>query len=420
MKRQMMLLTAARLGAAALQAVALIVIARTTPVAHFGAFSIVFAIQSTVFTIGALGLQSYILREMPQGRYALVRGALRLNVISSVCAAAIALVSTVGVRQDMIGVLVAAALTGAFLLDKNSGVLQAVSIGVGRVHRPAVSVVVSPMITAVGVLVLGSWADAPMVYAFARLLGASIAWLLVLPSRGLMDGAPVGEGPLATLRRVWPLAVNGVVTTAVTFDTAIVGGVGGRVQAAYYSAASKIIAPLAIGTSSVSTVLMPHVAVMDSDSARAVRRRIVWLGVALAVASIPIGLLAPWGMGLLFGPEYSAAGSTLTALIWAVPSLTVGPLLETYLQATGRERLVAAIAVWYSLASIAGALVGTILLGALGAALSVAVLNLAKVVVQVCVRPPRGATVHGADRAAETGDAAPRSLLAEQESGVAS
>jgi O-antigen/teichoic acid export membrane protein len=416
-KRQMMLLTAARLSAAALQAVALIVIARTSPVAHFGAFSIVFAVQSTVFTIGALGLQSYILREMPQGRFALVRGALRLNVISSVCAAAVALVTTVWVRQDMVGVIVAAALTGAFLLDKNSGVLQAVSIGAGRIRRPAVSVVAAPLITTIGVLALGSWADAPLIYAAARLLGAAIAWLLVLPARGLMEGAPAGEGPLATLRRVWPLAV---VTTAVTFDTAIVGAVGGRIQAAYYSAASKIIAPLAIGTSSVSTVLMPHVAVMDADSARDVRRRIVWLGVALSVVSIPVGLLAPWGMGLLFGPEYSAAGSTLTALIWAVPSLTVGPLLETYLQATGRERLVAAIAVWYSLASIAGALIGTILLGALGAALSVAALNLVKVVVQICVGPPRGATGPGADRAAATVDAPPKSLLAQQESGVAS
>lgn len=386
MKRRMVVLTGARLSGSALQAVALIALARSTAVPQFGEFSVVFAVQSTIFTIGALGLQGYVLREMARQRGARVRGALRLNMASSAVAAIVALVATLGVRRDAGGLLIAAALVCAFTLEKNAGVRQAVLISKGGILRPSMSTAVVPLVTMLSVVSLPV-GDRPLAYAIGRLGGASIGLALVTGASKVFgrDGSADSLG--TTLRRVWPLAVNGIVTTAVTFDTAVVGGLSGRVQAAFYSAATKLIAPLAIGTSSVSTVLMPHAAVLDLEGARRLRRSIMKLGLALLAASVPGSLLAPVAVQLLFGSAYAGAGSVLMVMIWAVPSLTVGPLLETYLQATNRERAVAAIAVVYSAAAVSGAVVGTLALGALGVAISVTVLNTLKVIVQLAMRP---------------------------------
>ena len=389
MRLHLATLTGSRLGAAGMQALALILVARAESVSEFGLFSIVFGVQATVFTIGALGLQAFVLREAAVQRFDLVRGAVRLNAVSSAVACIVAAVATVGLRQDAAGAVVVVALAAAFLLEKNSAISQSVLIVRGQMRRVEISVLLTPAILLIVLICSINIAEAVVAYAVGRCAGAAGSWLVVLRASRIGKSSGRAASMRSTLAAVWPLALNVVVTTSTTFDLAIVGGLAGPTQAALYSAANKVIAPLAIGTASASTLLMPHVAAMDVARAGQIRKKLIKLGFVMLLTCGVASLFAPLAVSILFGDRYSGAGLVLAALVWAVPSLTVGPMLETYLQGTGRERFVAAAAVVSSVVAIGGAVAGSVLLGALGAALAVAVLNTAKVIVLTCAPKPR-------------------------------
>jgi O-antigen/teichoic acid export membrane protein len=167
-------------------------------------------------------------------------------------------------------------------------------------------------LTAAGVLLAG----------LAGLATAVVVAVVVLHQR--LDLRAASAAPAARLAGLatlaWPALLTSVGATILTLaDQAVVGAVGGPVDAAYYGLGLRVSTLLSLPLAIVNMTIVPHI-VADWTAGR--RRRLQWLLTTSASAAAAAAVAGLGGIAALFaiGPE----------AIWGpsyAPALTVAAIL---------------------------------------------------------------------------------------------
>lgn len=348
---------------------------------------------ATLLTAGLdLGAQTLLARDGtggPGARAALLRGLLRARAPLAFVAVAGALAVGLVTGRPLEAALTAGiAVAGALLLSLAGAVRSTQDLRPEALARLA---------GAVGGLALGAvalWQAPRASTLLAALLCASLLSLAPLGGaarRATRAGAAAGRvaAPAAgaataraLLARALPLGLMALATLAYyRSGTIAVSLLSTPEQTARFAAATTIGFGLLAAANAVTTALLPRLAAGAGAAERAacLRRALAATTLAAAGLALAAALLAPLGLGLLFGHRYAAAAPVLAILAAATVPIAVAGVLGTALLAARRVRPVA-IQVGASLAVNLAAL-GILApgLGAVGAALATLACELAAV-----------------------------------------
>ena len=144
-------------------------------------------------------------------------------------------------------------------------------------------------------------------------------------------------------------------------------------QVAFYSASEKLCRPVAWLLQPINTALLPrlsHLVGASPDRAQQLAGQALFLqggtGILLGIA---IGVLAPWLVELLFGPEFTAAGVVLQVMAAIIPLMVLnGALVSQWMVPHGLDRLLNTVVVISTGINVVLALILAPRYGALGMA----------------------------------------------------
>ena len=373
MIRRFTALGVARLVAAAVQAIALIVVARFVAVSTFGELTVVLAILGFGFVAASAGLPQFILRERALGDDGAVQSGLRANVLTTVASGALLIVAAFTLLRGEL-LVAGVALVVAVGVDKTVDCQLSVPIADRRLRPVVVSIVGRATVLAtvfLGAILLYGPEGALVSYVLARSVAALFAVAHILMVRVRVDAAPLGLRELT--RRVWPLAGANLVSALRSLDSAIVFVAAGSDVAGLYSAASRPFAPASIVAASAGAVLMPHSATADWATLRHQLRRLRAIALVTTALLVPLAFLGPTVAVLIYGPRYEAAGVALGICLVVVPAVVSAAVVSTVLQSRGLERYVLVNSVVFLAVFVVAVSGGSLLAGATGAAIGFAV-----------------------------------------------
>lgn len=373
MIRRFTALGVARLVAAAVQAVVLIVVARFVSVSTFGELAVVLAVLGFAFVAASAGLPQFILRERALGDDGAVRSGLRANVLTTLVSGALLTGTAFALLR---GELLAAglALVVAVGVDKTVDCQLSVPIADRRLRPVVVSILgrATAVATVFPVAIVLFGPESALVsYLLARSVAAIFAVVHILLVRERVGATPIDLRELS--RRVWPLAGANLVSALRSLDSAIVLVTGGSDVAGLYSAASRPFAPASIVAASAGAVLMPHSTTADWVVLRHQLRRLRALGLVTTALLLPFAFFGPAVAVLIYGPRYEAAGVALGICLVVVPAVVSAAVLSTVLQSRGLERFVLVNSVVFLGVFVVAVSGGSLLAGATGAAIGFAV-----------------------------------------------
>ena len=131
------------------------------------------------------------------------------------------------------------------------------------------------------------------------------------------------------LRNSWPLILSGVVISIyMKIDQVMINSMMGAEAVGVYAAAVRLseawyFIPVVI-TSSVFPAIINSKAQDETRYYQQLKKLynlMAWLAITIA---LPISILAPWIIEILYGPDYAGAASVLTIHIWAGVFVFIG------------------------------------------------------------------------------------------------
>lgn len=382
MRRQFGLLSSARILALSLQSIVLILLARYAGVQEFGIASIILAVESVIISIAGLGLVPYILRELPRRNFAEVKGALRLNLLSTAVGFAIAAASglLLGAFHPGSTLLFSLVLAGSLALDKNNEVQLSVSISKGGSVGPASSYILRSLLhLCIFFILINTNYDPLLAFAFARLAGSFVANFVGLKLSRITDSAGAVRS-LAVLRETRHLAVSNAIGAFRGLDVAMVSMSAGAGAAGFYSAASKLQLPVSTVVNSLSAVLMPRASVSSLEhSVKTVKSIRNYAFFATLPMLIMMFFTEPIVI-FIYGAEFSHSAQPLNWLLLGLPAVCAAPLLATILQARSMERHVTLNTAIFTPVTLVAVAVGALLMGAAGGAFAFSLLTWVRVI----------------------------------------
>ena len=242
-----------------LQALALIVLARSVPAASFGAVTAVIALVGFLLVVTGFGMAAFVPRARALGADDDVRAGLRLNWLSTAVTTPVLLAVTGWWAVEHHAPLAVALICLSLGLERNVDTVLGVPIADGDARTAATSMVLRRTVSLV-VLVLGIVAgvDPVVAYTLGLLAGAVAAQVHVrLRVRDLPGNASaVPTRELA--RRGWPFLVANVAGQARTLDVPLVAAVLSPAAAGLYAAAVKLVQPVLLIPQSLAAVVAPR------------------------------------------------------------------------------------------------------------------------------------------------------------------
>lgn len=175
--------------------------------------------------------------------------------------------------------------------------------------------------------------------------------------------------------RAWPLVLSGIaVVVYLKLDQAMVKLLAGDVAAGHYAAAVKLSEILFLGPLVLASAVFPTIVRARAASPSAYERRMrqYLAGSALAAyaLALPLALLSPFIVRLLYGPDYAATASIFALHVWSIVFVAQGVARQEWLLGEGLVRFSLA-------ATTAGAVCNVVLnflliprFGAVGAAIA--------------------------------------------------
>ncbi len=197
-------------------------------------------------------------------------------------------------------------------------------------------------------------AGAPMI-AFAVMIGlefilmAVTAFVLaVWRNRGTGRWRARGARALSLLKESWPMLFAGIaVLINLRVDQIMLGDMRGDGEVGIYSAAVRVselwyFLPVVIAGSAYPALVALHGRDAAAEAARWARlyAAMLWLAVAAGVVA---SLTAGWGVRLLFGAPYAAAGPVLALHIWAGIPVCLGLVWSKWMLLHNKQRLTLAM-----------------------------------------------------------------------------
>lgn len=373
MRRQFAGLLVSRGLGSGLQALALILLARSVPPSAFGLVNAVIGVIGFVLVVTGLGLSLYVPLARGAGKQDHVAAGLRLNTWSNLLTALVlvpALVVWSGVNHLHAGVV----LIGLSLaLERNIDTVLGVPVADGNTHISAISVLLRRVVTlAVMVPAVLAGGDAVWAYTVGLLAGALVAQVhvrLVVRVEGDASAVP----PRTLLRLAWPFLASNVAGQARTLDSAVVTATAGPATAGIYASAAKLVQPLLLIPQTLAGVILPRATRLTPAAARRLCGRLAVVSALSMLLVVPVAFVSEDVVVLVMGPEYASAGPALTWSLAGLPFIVLAATLGAVLQAQGRQRLVAVNGLVFAVVGLAGVAVGAVLGGATGAAVGLAV-----------------------------------------------
>ncbi|MEA5421254.1 flippase [Spirulina sp. CCNP1310] len=172
------------------------------------------------------------------------------------------------------------------------------------------------------------------------LTGIGLAIAYQRSGEGLQQWRLRGQRAKQLLKDSWPLILSGIVIIIyMRIDQVMLAQMQGAESVGIYSAAVKISELWYFIPISIINSIFPAVVQGKTEGQTVYLRRIQKMFNLMAVISyavaIPITLLSPWVVNLLYGPNYGAAATVLTIHIWAGVFVSSGVARETWLTTEG-------------------------------------------------------------------------------------
>ncbi|MET2011798.1 lipopolysaccharide biosynthesis protein [Microbacterium chocolatum] len=360
-----------RFGAALLQALSMVLLARWAGPADFG---LAVAVQSVILLVSAIagmGLGPYVTRELAAGLAAdEVRRVVRLNSLIGVILGAglLAVFLALAPLDPRFWLMVPFAL-GA-VAQRNSAVWQGITLARGRTRVFGLSLTLRrAVLLAVFVLMYALGVNPVLSYAVAYVVaeaGVNATLRAITPVGGSASNASMSR--LLTLRLARPYWIETIATQLRNQDVAVVAFAAGPGAAGLFAVPSRVSSPATMVGSAVSAVLLPKFASRGwSWFRRGLLLQLVTLA-ATGLGLVVIVALAGWLVPVIVGDEYLGAVQPLRIYCVGVFFLTFSMMAGAAIQGLGSARVVghvAAVAATLVLGSVA---LGAILGAAVGAA----------------------------------------------------
>lgn len=350
-----------RLGAAGLQAVSFVILARQAGPDVFGVFAAVYGVALVFQSVATLGLGQFVVSRRATAREVDPTGhsetdhrdvllALRMNwsstaAVGGVVCCGLAVAVLAGGDQHLLE------LTSVLLLwavvDNYAECWLSVSLADGRVWQNSVLYVLRRGL-AVLVLLIGVLAGGrPDILTAVGLLTGSVC-AAALARRFNKRSAPAGFR-FGWSTRVMRLSLgywmNSVLLQLRNLDVAIYGVAGASPQAVgAYAAASRLTSPLRILPTSFATVLMPHAARSGIGRGRELVRAVAAISILSTVLFGTVIILVPWVTEHVLGSAYKEAASPIQIVCLSLIFAAVSSQLNAVLLGWRRSGLAAMVA----------------------------------------------------------------------------
>ncbi|MFC4902281.1 oligosaccharide flippase family protein [Kocuria oceani] len=366
-----------RVVAAALQAVALVLIARVTGPSQFGILASFIGLVIIIQVVSDGGIGTYILRlrvNNPNSNQ--ISLALKVHQVFGILACVLLIVASV-ILANATGLLwwLLIPLAVAGYVERQGDVRLTLAIADGDVWKNALGLTLRRLLTLIGVLVgFHTTMDAIFYFGLATLLGSLFSlWL----SRRVIDCPRyVGRFGLLECRQLFsacrPFWVNSIGVQLRNLDVVLVATLATPVVAGYYGSVARSLSPLMMISSSLATVLLPIAAGAKGKIERSLVIPVALVLSLVSIFYIGMAYYADEIVLLLFGPQYGpAAGAFRIAVLGLVFSST-SSLLTSLLQARALEQYVAFVSILTSLLSLVAISMGVCFYGLIGAATGLA------------------------------------------------
>lgn len=375
MRRQFVWVAGGRIAAAVIQALMLLLLARSVAPADFGIFSAIFGLGVVAQNVFDLGLGTFVIRERARDSESplLVR-ALQMNSGASLL---MGLVGTTALLVTSLGdatFLTYIPLIVAMAVERNADVRLGLALADGKARINVTNLVTRRTFALVLFVPLTYLAHLDPIIAFG-LASVAAATASALSAHLYIRGTDIERGTRTsvrtTLAAATPFWINSVATQARNLDALLVTVLAGPVVSGLYATASRLTGPLRILPTSLSAVLLPQATRLASDSAE--RRR--WLRGVLKVTGVMLvfyGMLAlviPPLVPLVLGAEYAPSGTAVRIVLAGLVFAAAASLLSTTLQGWGDAAYVGKVAAVTTAVCLAAVGLGALELGASGAAI---------------------------------------------------
>ena len=352
-----------------LQAVALVVLARSVEAAEFGFVNVVIASVGIVLVATGLGLSVFVPFVRARGEADAVLAALRLNTVTNLVSALV-LVPAIAVWAGVWGAPWGAVLIGASLaLERNVDTVLGVPIADGDARVAAASMLLRRTVALTVFLpALGAGADPVWAFSAGLLTGALAAQVHVRRAVRDLPGDPKTVAARVVVGRSWPFLASNLTGQARSLDVTVVAAVLGAGAAGLYAAAVKLVQPLLLVPQSLAAVLVPHSTRLDPSAARRIALRLVAAFLACLLPAVPLVVWAEQIVTTVMGPSYAGAGPALGWALAGLPFVALSSSLGALLQGQGRARFVAVNGAVFAVAMFPAIAVGALVAGIGGAA----------------------------------------------------
>ena len=368
--RQFAWASIARVIAAILQAILLIIAARAVSSAEFGLLASVLGVATVVQTALDMGVSTFVTRERAASPDSgSVATALRFNALTSVAMAVLAAILILCVGLLNVSFLFLLPLAIWVSAERTADLRLAIAFADGDVQVNSLNLLARRLTSIVLLVALLSLAVEPLLaYSIAVALAAvgSAIFANAYVRKRVVTRSDISFRKLIQLS--WPYWVHSVATQLRNLDSAITAVVAGATQAGYFSVASRLTSPLRILPTSLASVLLPNAARAGTGGIRPLER-LAGIAVLMCVGFYAIVFAAtPWALPLLLGEGYSGSVPAVMIVVAGLPFAATVSLYSSLLQGTGHKHFVAVVSVCSSISClIAVAALGSAW-GAIGAA----------------------------------------------------
>lgn len=373
MTKQFGFLLFSRIGAAALQATAFIILSRVVSVKEFGWVGITVSLGAFVMLVTDFGITGVLSRARAREDTALVAGCIRTNDIVSGLVAILTVIGTVVVAP---GKVLLVPLMISIILERNAETQLSLFYADGDRVVPLVSILGRRLIGVAlfGGLVAGGL-DAMWAFGVGLTTGAgfSVGYQKIVLMRSRASRPPYGIiDPIEVIRGSVSFWISSVLNQIRVLDTTIVAATSTALSAGLYSAAQKLTNPLLLIPVSLAQILLPYAARPGANVSKA-SIRVTQLFLATYILIIPGCFFDEHALGLFFGTSYRSGGAILTWMMLGLPVLALSGPLAAILQGCGGERFVAVNGALFAVLALVAMAGGGAIFGAVGVAAGLAI-----------------------------------------------
>jgi O-antigen/teichoic acid export membrane protein len=321
-----------------------VLMARYYGPALYGEFNYALAFVALFATIGLLGLDGIVIRELvrdPSCRDDALGTSFLLMLIAGGVAFGLAMLGIWLVRgADPLALwLVAIMSAGAIFQAFNAIEFWLES----RLQWKFSAIAKSSVLLLGGLVKIGLILKHASLIAFAltglaEAAAGAAGLVITYRAKGLSLSAWRFKAPMAVhlLRDSWPLMLSTFVTIVyLRIDQVMLGTLAGTEEVGIYSAAVRLAEPWGFVSMAICSSVFPAIVkagTTDNEAFDAQLQRLYNLMALIGyTVAIPTTFLSGWLVEVLYGPAYSKAGPLLTMLVWSSLFIHLGTARTVYM-----------------------------------------------------------------------------------------